>query len=85
MIAQQLTLIDSEIFYSINSMEFTDLCWQKENKIKDSPGIVLFYSRFNQISQWVSTEILHSENKALYITKFISVMKVFLFFHIFFF
>jgi len=56
--AKQLTLLESDIFQKIAHTEFHHLNWKKEDGKKIAPHILALVERFNQVSYWVSTEIV---------------------------
>jgi len=56
--ARQLTLLESAIFRRIAHTEFHHLNWKKEDGKKIAPNILKLVERFNQVSYWVSTEIV---------------------------
>jgi len=63
-LAQQLTLIEAELFYKIVDAEFFHMAWRKENdeRTKVAPNVVKLVDRFNKVSYWVATEIVMSTN-----------------------
>ena len=57
-IARQLTLIEYQLFASINTREFLDLSWMKKDKNDKSPTIIQFTKWSSHVSFWVVTEIV---------------------------
>jgi len=57
-LARQFTLLDQEAFNKIKPWEFFNLGWTKKDCEKRSPNILKFISRFNQVSNWISAELL---------------------------
>eukprot|EP01091_Cochliopodium_minus_P015081 TRINITY_DN5274_c0_g1_i1.p1 TRINITY_DN5274_c0_g1~~TRINITY_DN5274_c0_g1_i1.p1 ORF type:complete len:906 (+),score=305.86 TRINITY_DN5274_c0_g1_i1:28-2718(+) len=72
-IAQQLTYIESLMFNGFLPSEFKKAAWTKKDKEEKAPNIHKLAVRFNQLSFWVSTEILTSDNRPSYISKFIKI------------
>jgi len=78
-IARQLALIDSELFKKITRSEFASIAWTKPDKQIKTPNIVEMTLHFNQVSLWVSREILSSastKKRFLKICHFIAVAQV---------
>ena len=75
-VAQQLTKIESQLFYSVQPSEFYNNAWQ-DNKEK-APSICSIISRFDRIVKWVATLIFTAEENDLpkykVISYFIDVM-----------
>mmetsp|Transcript_9301 Transcript_9301/g.23316 ORF Transcript_9301/g.23316 Transcript_9301/m.23316 type:complete len:480 (-) Transcript_9301:83-1522(-) len=64
-VAEQLTLIESEMFRRIQSHEFLKLSWRSKDRAVLAPGVVAMVERFNMVSFWVATEIVfQKEQKA---------------------
>ena len=62
-LARQLTLLEFSLFSSIQSREFLDLGWMKDDKESRSPNIVKFTNWSNHVVGWLMTEILrHPDN-----------------------
>eukprot|EP00004_Rigifila_ramosa_P000430 TRINITY_DN1045_c0_g1_i6.p1 TRINITY_DN1045_c0_g1~~TRINITY_DN1045_c0_g1_i6.p1 ORF type:complete len:1041 (+),score=256.98 TRINITY_DN1045_c0_g1_i6:81-3125(+) len=61
--AEQLTLIDSEVFRSIHAKEFIGQAWAKKNKYERAPRIMAMIERFNAVSTWVSTSVITAAHK----------------------
>eukprot|EP01097_Dermamoeba_algensis_P008869 TRINITY_DN6087_c0_g1_i1.p1 TRINITY_DN6087_c0_g1~~TRINITY_DN6087_c0_g1_i1.p1 ORF type:complete len:557 (+),score=90.62 TRINITY_DN6087_c0_g1_i1:60-1730(+) len=79
LIAEQLTLFDYEILEKVQLTEFLGKAWQKKDKDLLAPNLTMLAKHFNDVSNWVSTEILSTEsNKARLssIVRFIKVAKV---------
>jgi hypothetical protein len=72
------------MFRKVNILELKDSRWLSKMKSLYSPHIVQLTSRFNQLSYWVSTQIVtafeHNFTATKVITFFIKVMKVNFFF-----
>eukprot|EP01114_Cavostelium_apophysatum_P013921 TRINITY_DN3477_c0_g2_i1.p1 TRINITY_DN3477_c0_g2~~TRINITY_DN3477_c0_g2_i1.p1 ORF type:complete len:697 (+),score=181.93 TRINITY_DN3477_c0_g2_i1:167-2257(+) len=56
-VAHQMTLICFETFKAVKPMEFYEQSWSKENASILSPNILDMIKNFNNITNWVSTEI----------------------------
>eukprot|EP00005_Dracoamoeba_jomungandri_P000989 CAMPEP_0174254994 /NCGR_PEP_ID=MMETSP0439-20130205/4324_1 /TAXON_ID=0 /ORGANISM="Stereomyxa ramosa, Strain Chinc5" /LENGTH=335 /DNA_ID=CAMNT_0015336935 /DNA_START=320 /DNA_END=1324 /DNA_ORIENTATION=- len=61
-LAQQLTILDAEMFQAINPNEFFKTAWSKDDKEKKAPNIVRMISRFNNLSYWFQQQIVTCEN-----------------------
>ncbi|XP_071155198.1 rap guanine nucleotide exchange factor 1-like isoform X6 [Mytilus edulis] len=75
-IAEQMTLIDAELFHKIEIPEV--LLWAKEQSEEQSPNLTTFTEHFNKMSYWVRTRILTQEeakDREKYFMKFIKVMR----------
>jgi hypothetical protein len=78
-IAQQLTIVDSKLWRSIESQEYAHFLWDsKDVKEKNTKNIQKFIERFNQISFWVSTMICKTQslkNRTSALEKMIKIAK----------
>jgi hypothetical protein len=57
-IARQMTLIEHDLYRSIQAWEFFKCGWSKKGKEQSSPNVLAMVQRFNQVSQWVAHEVL---------------------------
>jgi len=76
--ARVFTLHEFELFQKILPTELLSLGWQKEDRHKTAPNITKLTDRFNQVSQWVTTEILIASTKKqqrIVLEKFIKIAK----------
>uniref|UniRef100_A0A3B4ZDG3 Rap guanine nucleotide exchange factor 1-like n=1 Tax=Stegastes partitus TaxID=144197 RepID=A0A3B4ZDG3_9TELE len=76
-IADQLTLLDAELFYKIEIPEV--LLWAKEQNEEKSPNLTQFTEHFNNMSYWVRSLIIQQEkaqDREKLLLKFIKIMKV---------
>ncbi|XP_072908827.1 rap guanine nucleotide exchange factor 1-like isoform X7 [Hemitrygon akajei] len=75
-IAEQLTLLDAELFYKIEIPEV--LLWAKEQNEEKSPNLTQFTEHFNNMSYWVRSIIIQQEkaqDRERLLLKFIKIMK----------
>ncbi|XP_051965324.1 rap guanine nucleotide exchange factor 1-like isoform X2 [Xyrauchen texanus] len=75
-IADQLTLLDADLFYKIEIPEV--LLWAKEQNEEKSPNLTQFTEHFNNMSYWVRSLIIQQEkaqDREKLLLKFIKVMK----------
>ncbi|XP_041428372.1 rap guanine nucleotide exchange factor 1 isoform X6 [Xenopus laevis] len=75
-IAEQLTLLDAELFYKIEIPEV--LLWAKEQNEEKSPNLTQFTEHFNNMSYWVRSIIMIQEkaqDRERLLLKFIKIMK----------
>ena len=63
-IAEQMTYIDHKILFTIQSSEFLGQAWNKSEKEKKAPNIVLMTRRFNDMSRLVVSEIITQPDTA---------------------
>lgn len=61
-VARQMTLIEQKLFRKIKPWEYLGLGWIKNEKETKSPNILIMVNRFNEVSQWVATEICRVDN-----------------------
>lgn len=77
-IAQQLTLVDSEMFRAIQPSEFAMFLWDRQSEGK-MLNLKNFIDRFNKIGFWVSTIICSFEDvrsRTHALEKFIKIARV---------
>ncbi|XP_029985671.1 rap guanine nucleotide exchange factor 1-like isoform X2 [Sphaeramia orbicularis] len=75
-LAEQLTLLDSELFYKIELPEV--LMWSKEQNEEQSPNLTNFTEHFNSVSFWVRSVIIlqdKPQDREKLLLKFLKVMK----------
>ncbi|ELV12677.1 Rap guanine nucleotide exchange factor 1, partial [Tupaia chinensis] len=75
-LAEQLTLLDAELFYKIEIPEV--LLWAKEQNEEKSPNLTQFTEHFNNMSYWVRSIIMLQEkaqDRERLLLKFIKIMK----------
>ncbi|XP_056134075.1 rap guanine nucleotide exchange factor 1-like [Lampris incognitus] len=75
-IAEQLTLMDSELFCKIELPEV--LLWSKEQNEEKSPNLTEFTQHFNNVSFWVRSVIMlqqKAQDREKLFLKFLKVMK----------
>uniref|UniRef100_A0A8C0GHS8 CRK SH3-binding GNRP n=1 Tax=Chelonoidis abingdonii TaxID=106734 RepID=A0A8C0GHS8_CHEAB len=75
-IAEQLTLLDAELFYKIEIPEV--FLWAKEQNEEKSPNLTQFTEHFNNMSYWVRSIIMLQEkpqDRERLLLKFIKIMK----------
>ncbi|XP_068562778.1 rap guanine nucleotide exchange factor 1b isoform X9 [Cebidichthys violaceus] len=75
-IADQLTLLDAELFYKIEIPEV--LLWAKEQNEEKSPNLTQFTEHFNNMSYWVRSLIIQqdkAQDREKLLLKFIKIMK----------
>lgn len=76
-IAEQMTLIDSELFAKVEVAEA--LLWAKEQREEVIPNLTKFTEHFNNMSYWIRTRILQEEEskeREKLALRFIKVMRV---------
>jgi hypothetical protein len=57
-VANQITLIISEIFHKLEAYEFSQRSWQKQNRTYVSPSLSALIFRFNKLAYWVKKKLL---------------------------
>ncbi|XP_033121959.1 rap guanine nucleotide exchange factor 1-like isoform X2 [Anneissia japonica] len=75
-LAQQMTILDSELFLKIEIPEV--LLWAREQSEKLSPNLTIFTEHFNKVSYWVRSLILQeskASDREKLLQKFIKIMK----------
>jgi len=76
-VAEYLTYAEHSLFRQVSLSELASLGWtDTKNSKKLSPNIILSKNKFNEISQWVSTEIVTGSNpkqRALMIERFVAL------------
>jgi hypothetical protein len=78
-VARQMCLVEHEHFGQINPWEFFGLGWTKKDARTRSPNVLKFIDHFNQVSNWVTNEILQiadNKKRALTLCHFIEIAKV---------
>ena len=76
-IAQEMTLMDFEIFCQIKRRECLSQSWKKINKEKLSPNVCLLINQFDKVTKWVQLTILNADNEKIrgkIIEKFIKIL-----------
>ncbi len=62
-LARQITLMEFTLYRSIRPWECLGQAWTKKaSRDEKAPNIMAMIHRFNQVSRWVSTEILKHES-----------------------
>ncbi|KAJ6637477.1 Guanine nucleotide-releasing factor 2 [Pseudolycoriella hygida] len=75
-IAEQMTLLDAELFKKIEIPEV--LIWAQEQCEERSPNLTRFTEHFNKMSYWARSQILKQEDskdREKHVIKFIKIMK----------
>uniref|UniRef100_UPI0037E96D3A rap guanine nucleotide exchange factor 1-like n=1 Tax=Semicossyphus pulcher TaxID=241346 RepID=UPI0037E96D3A len=75
-LAEQLTLLDSELFCKIDLPEV--LLWSKEQNEEKSPNLTQFTQHFNNVSYWVRSVVIlqdKPQDREKLLQKFIKTMK----------
>jgi len=75
-IARQITLLEHELYRSIQSTEVIKQRWNGKSKAELSPNIMKLITWFNQFSTWVAVEILSNVDlkmRAVTLNKFIFI------------
>jgi son of sevenless-like protein len=73
-----LNLMFVDLFRAVCPIEFLNKGWQKHNKMVLAPNITMLINRFNEVSFWVSTQILTAKDKKeqkKVLKKFIKIAK----------
>ncbi|KAJ3442232.1 ras guanine nucleotide exchange factor i-related [Anaeramoeba flamelloides] len=60
-VARQITLIEQKIYSKIKPRELLNLAWSKAKYRHRAQNVLRFIQHFNQLSGWVSTEIIKGE------------------------
>jgi hypothetical protein len=50
--------VDFKLFAKVLPHEFLHCAWMKKTKEQDSPNLLVYINRFNQVSRWTAMEIL---------------------------
>lgn len=77
-LARQITLMEFEVFAGIRSSELLNVAWTSKHKERDAPNICLYTSRFNKMSNWISSLILKEKSagdRAVLIEYFLVVQR----------
>eukprot|EP01094_Clydonella_sp_ATCC50884_P028908 TRINITY_DN8841_c0_g1_i1.p1 TRINITY_DN8841_c0_g1~~TRINITY_DN8841_c0_g1_i1.p1 ORF type:complete len:588 (+),score=266.36 TRINITY_DN8841_c0_g1_i1:205-1764(+) len=77
-IAQQLTLIDFDVFRRIEPRELLLQAWSKKTTKHRAPNVRALIRRFNRVSYWLATIVLCHEklkDRAAALEKFINIAK----------
>ena len=61
-LAEELTLIDAEMFHSIDQSELENGAWTKKTKYSLSPNVLKMIDSFNHLARIVCTEIVHEKS-----------------------
>lgn len=75
-IARQLTIVEWEIWSSIQPWECLSLAWTKSDKFQKAPNVINMIERFNWVSGWVASTICTTETtkkRTKAINKFIEI------------
>jgi CRP-like cAMP-binding protein len=73
-IAEQITLIEHQLFRAIEPIELLNQNWNKHPEL--SPHVIEYIQWFNKMCQWASTEIIKEdspESRAVIVAKFIKI------------
>lgn len=77
-VAEQVSILDSDLFRNIHPIEILNEIWKK-NGDEPSPSFQFFADRFNKESYWAATEIISQRDlkqRIIYLRKFIFIIKV---------
>ena len=58
LIAEHLTLIETDMYNKVQPQEFSNMAWQRDNKEELAPNLVRMAERFNSLSFWVAASIV---------------------------
>eukprot|EP01119_Soliformovum_irregulare_P014145 TRINITY_DN3847_c0_g1_i2.p1 TRINITY_DN3847_c0_g1~~TRINITY_DN3847_c0_g1_i2.p1 ORF type:complete len:691 (-),score=233.60 TRINITY_DN3847_c0_g1_i2:34-2106(-) len=75
-IARQMTLIEHELYMKIPARELLGQRWTGKDKQEYAPQILAFIQRFNKVSSWVTSTLVHVEStksRAELLSRFIEV------------
>jgi len=75
-VARQLTLIESHLFKQIQPKECLNQAWNRPALKPQAPNILNLIDRFNQVSRWVQSEVVHEatvRTRAKVLRRFIEV------------
>lgn len=75
-IAKHLTTIEYEIYTSIKPAEFFGQAWSKPKTYHRAPNIRAMINRFNEITKWVTTEIVNQEKLRNRVKRFVKFIKI---------
>ncbi|PRP79654.1 hypothetical protein PROFUN_10554 [Planoprotostelium fungivorum] len=78
-IARQLTIIDQQIFFSVEPAELINQSWNRSRLRYKSPNVLRMINRANKISFWIATIILENENvhdRVKVVTKLIAIAEI---------
>ncbi len=78
-VAQQLSLIEYEIFEVLRPSEFFQQAWAKADADKSAPNIRASIARFNEVTRWIVTVVLQQEKlskRVKVLVKLIQIAKV---------
>eukprot|EP01112_Ceratiomyxa_fruticulosa_P016097 TRINITY_DN4828_c0_g4_i1.p1 TRINITY_DN4828_c0_g4~~TRINITY_DN4828_c0_g4_i1.p1 ORF type:complete len:1215 (+),score=257.42 TRINITY_DN4828_c0_g4_i1:149-3793(+) len=70
-IAENMTLLEFELFKSIQPQELLSQSWVKRGKETNSPNVLRFIDHFNKVSRWVVTQVVryHKLKDRIYMIK----------------
>jgi len=69
-IARQMTIVEHRIYKRIRSTELLNQAWNNKSLRHRSPNVLKLIHRFNQISKWVSSEMVQPESLAKRIERY---------------
>ena len=75
--AEQITLLEAELFYRIRFEEFLGFRSSEEEKTESAPNLTKLAQRFNHVSHWVTTSVISAKGqkqRVHEIERFISMM-----------